>query len=38
MGQQRLSALSLLSVENVVMRQLPFDETISEFALKNGAK
>jgi hypothetical protein len=32
MGQQRLSSLSLLSVENYVMRQLPFDEIISEFA------
>jgi hypothetical protein len=29
---QRLSSLSLLSIEDDVMRQLPFDEIISEFA------
>jgi hypothetical protein len=38
MGQQRLSSLSLLSIENDVMRQLPFDEIISEFAHKEGRK
>jgi hypothetical protein len=38
MGQQRLSSLSLLSIENYVTRQLPFDEIISEFAHKNVAK
>jgi hypothetical protein len=34
MGQQRLSSLSPLSIENDVMRQLPFGEIISEFAHK----
>jgi hypothetical protein len=38
MGQQRLSSLSLLSIENDVMRQLPFDEIISEFAHKKCRK
>jgi hypothetical protein len=34
MGPQRLSPLSLLSIENDVMLQLPFDEIISELAHK----
>jgi hypothetical protein len=38
MGQQRLSSLSLLSIENDVLRQLPFDEIISEFAHKKCRK
>jgi hypothetical protein len=37
-GQQRLSSLSVLSIENNVMRQFPFDEIISEFAYKKVAK
>jgi hypothetical protein len=37
-GQQRLSSLSLLLIENDVMRQLPFNEIISEFAHKKCSK
>jgi hypothetical protein len=38
MGQQRLSSLSLLSIENDVMRKLPFGGIISEFAHKKCRK
>jgi hypothetical protein len=38
MGQQQLSSLLLLSIENDVMRQLPFGEIISEFAHKKCRK
>ena len=36
MGQQRLSSLALLSIENEILRDISFENVISEFAMRES--
>ena len=38
MGQERLSSLAIISIENEVANNIDFDDVISEFALRKARK
>ena len=38
MGQKRLTSLSLMAIESDLVRELDFEDLISEFAMKKSRK